>query len=46
MIYDHMMYFGDKVLVKRYLGTVDGIFDYFNNRIDERGLVGQFDPEM
>jgi hypothetical protein len=39
MIYDHMMYFGDKELVLRYLPTVDAILDFFSRNLDERGLV-------
>jgi len=41
MIHDHMMYFGDKQLVERYLPTVDRILDYFHRNLDGRGLVGQ-----
>lgn len=40
MVHDHMMYFGNDTLVRRYLGTIDGILDHFHDRIDERGLVG------
>ena len=45
MIYDHMEYFGDEALVKRYLGTVDGILDHFHTRLTQSGLVGRFDEE-
>ena len=40
MIYDHMMYFGDKDLVLRYLPSIDAILDFFSRNIDDRGLVG------
>lgn len=44
MIHDHLMYFGDSKLVKRYIGTIDGILDHFANRVSEmNGLVGRFD---
>lgn len=39
MIHDHMMYFGDKSLVRRYLPTVDGILEFFGRALDARGLV-------
>lgn len=41
MIYDHMMYFGDMELVRRYMPTVEGILDFFRRNRDERGLVGK-----
>ncbi len=41
MIHDHMMYFGDKALVRRYLATVDGILEFFHRALDARGLVGR-----
>lgn len=42
MVYDHMMYFGDETLVRRYLGTIDGILDHFHQRIDDHNnLVGR-----
>ncbi|OJJ67842.1 hypothetical protein ASPBRDRAFT_47343 [Aspergillus brasiliensis CBS 101740] len=44
MIHDHMMYFADRALVRRYLSTVDSIIQHMEDRIDDRGLVGQFDP--
>ncbi|KAI3071539.1 CAZyme family CBM67 and GH78 [Aspergillus niger] len=45
MVHDHMMYFADRALVRRYLSTVDSIIQHFEDRLDERGLVGQFDPD-
>ncbi|QDS72372.1 hypothetical protein FKW77_008344 [Venturia effusa] len=45
MVHDHMQYFGDKSLVKKYIGTIDGILNYFDSRLNGIGLVGQFDHE-
>ncbi|KAJ5359092.1 uncharacterized protein N7496_011505 [Penicillium cataractarum] len=42
MVHDHMMYVGDRSLVRGYLGTVDGILDHFHQRVEEDGLVGRF----
>ncbi|KAL2823845.1 Six-hairpin glycosidase-like protein [Aspergillus cavernicola] len=42
MVYDHMMYIGDKSLLRRYLGTIDGILDHFDQRVGKDGLVGRF----
>ncbi len=39
MLYDHMMYFGDKDLIRSYLPTVDGILEFFNNNLSEKGIV-------
>jgi len=41
MVYDHMMYFGDRKLIKRHLGAIDGILEYFDNHLDARGIVGK-----
>ena len=41
MLYDHMMYFGDKELLRKHMGCVDGIMEYFRRNLDERGLVGK-----
>ena len=41
MLYDHMMYFGDKEFLRRHTGAVDGILEYFRRTVDERGLVGK-----
>ena len=45
MLHDHMMYFGDKQLLRTYFGTMDGILEHFNQRINNQGLVGKFDDE-
>ena len=39
IVYDHMMYFGDKQLVRNHLGTIDGILNYFESHLDGSGLV-------
>lgn len=45
MIYDHMMYFGDADLVRRYMPTVEAIFGFFTRSIGSDGLVGKIgDP--
>ena len=41
MIHDHMMYFGDESLVKRYMPAVDRILNYFDRHVDDDGLVGK-----
>ncbi len=40
MIHDHMRYFKDKELVRKYVKTIDGILGYFNEHLTDRGLVG------
>lgn len=39
MVYDHMMYFGDKKLVRNFMPTIERILAYFHNHLDERGIV-------
>lgn len=39
MLYDHMMFFGDKGLIRSYLSTVDGILEYFNCHLTKEGIV-------
>lgn len=39
MLYDHMMYFGDKKLLLRYLPTADKILNYFDRHLTPEGLV-------
>ena len=41
MLYDHMMYFGDKELLRYHMPTVDGILEYFRRTLDDRGLVAK-----
>lgn len=46
MVHDHMVYVGDERLLKKYMGTVDGILNYFDERIHkDLGLVGKFDAD-
>lgn len=45
MVYDHMHYFADTSVVRRYLSTIDGILNHFDERINELGLVGRFDHD-
>ena len=40
MLHDHMMYFGDKKLIRRHLPTVQRILDFFREHLTEEGLVG------
>ena len=39
MLYDHMMYFGDKELIRSYLSTIDGILEYFHRHLAKEGIV-------
>ena len=41
MLYDHMMYFGDQGLIRSYMPTIDGILEFFNNNLTEKGMVGK-----
>lgn len=41
MVYDHMMFFGDKKLVKKHLGAIDGVLAYFDNHLEPHGMVGK-----
>ncbi|MBR5947824.1 MAG: hypothetical protein IKZ82_04125 [Clostridia bacterium] len=41
MLHDHWLYFGDAALVRKHLGTVDRILDYFGSHLLESGLVGK-----
>ncbi|CAG8158280.1 unnamed protein product [Penicillium salamii] len=45
MVWDHMQYFSDSKLVRRYLSTIDGILHHFDERVNPLGLVGQFDDD-
>lgn len=40
MVYDHMMYFGDQKLVRKHIGAIDNILNFFHVNLEERGLVG------
>lgn len=41
MIYDHMMYFGDRKLVEKYMPTVERILQFFEEHLTEKGYVGK-----
>lgn len=41
MLYDHMMYFGDKEFLQKHMEAVSGILNFFQRNLDERGLVGK-----
>lgn len=40
MLYDHMMYFGDKAFLRGHLGCVEGIMNAFDRKLTPDGLVG------
>ncbi len=40
MIHDHLRYFNDLSLVRRYFATVDSILDFFDRRVRPDGLLG------
>lgn len=39
MLYDHMMYFGDKELIRFHMPVVENILNYFQSHLDERDIV-------
>ena len=39
MLHDHMLYFGDPALVRRYLPTADRILNFFGEHLTPEGLV-------
>jgi hypothetical protein len=41
MLHDHMMYFGDRSLLQKYLPVVQGILDYFHQHLTSQGYVGK-----
>lgn len=46
MVCDHMVFFADEALVRKYIGAVDDVLNYFHQRINSTtGLVGQFDAD-
>jgi len=40
MIYDHMMYFGDRELVKEHFPAVFSVLEFFRRNLTDHGLVG------
>ena len=45
MLHDHMMYFGDKAFLARYLPTVARILDFFHTHRNASGLVDKIGGE-
>ena len=41
MVHDHMMYFGDKQLVRRHMPAMEQILSFFENHLEESGVVGK-----
>lgn len=41
MVYDHMMYFGDQTLVRQNLPAIDGVLNFFRERLLDTGLLGR-----
>lgn len=41
MVYDHMMYFGDKKLVRSHMPYIENVLNYFHENLTEQGYVGQ-----
>lgn len=40
MLHDHMMYFGDKALIREHFGCMDRVLEYFDRHLTDKGLVG------
>ena len=41
MVYDHMMYFGDKELIRYHMPTIEGVLDFFERNLTIEGYVGK-----
>lgn len=39
MVHDHMMYFGDKALVRHHMNCIDGILEFFHFHLATNGMV-------
>lgn len=39
MVHDHMMYFGDKALVRHHMNCINGILDFFDGHLGANGMV-------
>ena len=39
MVYDHMMYFGDKKLIQRHFSAIGRVLDYFEDHLTDEGYV-------
>ncbi|MBQ0064400.1 MAG: alpha-L-rhamnosidase N-terminal domain-containing protein [Firmicutes bacterium] len=40
MLHDHMMYFGDKKFLRKYLPNIQRILEFFEDKLNEEHLVG------
>lgn len=41
IVYDYMMYFGEKEQIQKYMPVISRILDFFGNHLTENGLVGK-----
>lgn len=41
MVHDHMMYYGDDKLVKTHMDSINRVLNYFDNNLNDNGLVGK-----
>ena len=41
MVHDHMMYFGDKALVRQHLPAIDRVLTFFGTHLNNLGVVGK-----
>lgn len=41
MVEDHLLYYGDIALAKRYLSTIDAVLNWFDAKRNAQGLVGR-----
>ena len=41
MVYDHMMYFGDRRLVEWHFPAIERVMAFFENHLNDQGLVGK-----
>ena len=46
MVHDHMMYFGDKALIRQHLPAIDAILNFFDRNLNELGLVGKIGGKL
>ncbi|MCM1388281.1 MAG: hypothetical protein NC231_13215 [Bacillus sp. (in: Bacteria)] len=46
MLYDYMMYVGDKKFLRKHLGCMDNILNFFEENLEERGLIGSIGGQL
>lgn len=46
MVHDHMMYFGDRALVRRHFPVIEGILSFFENHLEDSGIVGKVGGQL